>query len=301
MIFRRKFFTDKKGEKTDKEGNKKSNKLLRGAEIVGGIVAAKKGLDLFDSSYREGEITGRKKLYHGTSKKNKESILKEGLKGSKALDPDNLTNTQFFDLGKEDGRHLVYTSKKRGAATEMALNHLVRKRESPAVVNISIPYEEYNSLKRVYDNPEFTKGYRVSNKEEMKKFFRDRQTKYKIEPDPDNIDEIKKITKIPPKGLKKILLDKRSEDYWEKYSGAKGTNTTRIFEGDIDPKYIKGSESYNKNSIKEVLRYAKKYPKRFLKGVGKTTLGAGLISGGALLASGKLSKKKKNKDNKKSK
>lgn len=32
----------------------------KGAEIVGGIVAAKKGLDLVDSSYREGEITGRK-------------------------------------------------------------------------------------------------------------------------------------------------------------------------------------------------------------------------------------------------
>ena len=85
---------------------------------------------------------------------------------------------------------------------------------------------------------------------------------------------------------------RRLKKYYDEFSGAKGTKGTAIFEGDIDSKYIKGSKNYERNSLKQISKYIKNNPKRFMKGVGKTALGASLIGGGVLLSTGKLNKNK---------
>lgn len=51
---------------------------------------------------------------------------------------------------------------------------------------------------------------------------------------------------------------------------------------DIDPKYIKESKKYNKYKLRDFGKYVKNNPKRFIKGVGKASLGGGLISLGGI-------------------
>lgn len=79
MIIKRKLFSNKKESSA-------TDDLKRGASIVGGAIAAKKGLDVVDDVHRSGEISGRVRLYHGTTAKNEKKILEEGLKGKKAAE-----------------------------------------------------------------------------------------------------------------------------------------------------------------------------------------------------------------------
>lgn len=270
MIVIRKLYSSKNEKNNiDSEADKP---IKMGERAVGGL-AGYGGLKLIDDSYRKGEITGKVHMYHGTTKDAKKSILKEGIKGSKALDPNNLTNKKLGEIGKKDGRPLVYLGKKRYPSFIMALENYSHNKK-PAMVNVSIPYNDIKKLKRVYDNPEFNK-YNTKTEKEFIKFLED-QYKYS--------------------NKSKKSIEKYAKKYWDRFSGAEGTSGTAIFEGDIDTKYIKGSKDYQKNSIKEVAKYAKEHPKRFMKGLGKTALGGTLLAGGALLATGKFKKNKKEKN-----
>lgn len=255
MLIRRLFSSRKKNDEN-------RDKLIKATEIGAGVTSGILGARILDSVHRSGELSGKVHMYHGTSKKNKQSILEKGLKGSKALDPDNLTNRYLFDVGKEDGRHLIYVGKKRSPAIKMALQHLIRNKERGTVLNVNIPYEDLKNMKRVYDNPEFrgTKDFEEFYKKAS--FRKDKKER------------------------------RRLKKYYDEFSGAKGTKGTAIFEGDIDSKYIKGSKNYERNSLKQISKYIKNNPKRFMKGVGKTALGASLIGGGVLLSTGKLNKNK---------
>ena len=88
MIIERKYFSKK-------ENNTKSK--------LAGITTSAAGIGLLKNSNSNGEISGRVRLYHGTNENAKKSILKEGLRGEKALDPNNLTNTVIDDIGRKDG------------------------------------------------------------------------------------------------------------------------------------------------------------------------------------------------------
>lgn len=259
MIIKRKLFSQKKKES--------DNELKRAASIAGGAVATKEGLNILDNVHQSGEVSGRVRLYHGTTKKNKKKILEEGLKGEKALTSDAITNQRISDVGKKFGKKIVYTGKKRAPAIDMMVSHAMNS-ETPSMVRMSIPYKEYRNMKsrRVYENPEFTIAHNAKTKGEFAENMK------------NNI--------FHP------MTEKEANKYYDKFSGAKGTSGTRIFEGDIESKYIKGGKGYQKNSIKEVGKYIKKNPKRFAKGLGKASLGAGLIAGGAALAI-KGEKKKK--------
>ena len=239
LLLRKKLFSS--SEKSD------NKKLLVG---TGGIMT---GAKILDNVHKNGEVSGRVHLYHGTSAKAKKSILKEGLKGSYALDPNNLTNSMMGDLGKKDGRKLVYTGRKRYPAYMMAMNQRGMKGETPAVVKMSIPYDEYKGMKRVFDNPEF---HKLSKEEWVNKHK-----------------------------TGNVIQDSISKKYYDSFSGNRGTSGTRIFEQDIDTKRIKGSKNYIKNSSKQVVDYIRKHPGRFAKGATKTVAGASLIAGGAYLAS----------------
>lgn len=237
----------------------KERKIPTSLKFVGGIGVVPVGVELLKDSNKSGELSGRVKLYHGTNAKAKESILREGLKGKYALDPNNLTNTVIDNIGVKDGRKLVYTSRVKDPAEIMANINEQKGRGKASIVEMSIPYDEYKKMKRIYDNPEF-KG----------------TTNYK--------DWLKKIKRDP---------DPYLEAYYNNFSGAKGTKGTRIFEQDIKTTRIKGSKDYVKNSAKEIYKYAKRNPKRFGKALGKASLGTGLIiSGGLLAASDKLKKNK---------
>lgn len=253
ILLRRKLFS------SDSSDNRSG--LVVGTVGVGSAgVGSALGAKILDNVHRNGEVSGRVRLYHGTSAKAKGSILKEGLKGSHALDPNNLTNSKMAGLGRRDGRKLVYTGRRRRPAYIMAQEQKVMKGETPAVVKMSIPYDEYKGMKRVFDNPEFS---RLSKE--------------------DWVDRYKSM------GISETKL----KNYYDNFSGNRGTSGTRIFEQDIDAKRIKGSKNYVKNSSKQVANYIKKHPGRFAKGAAKTALGTGLIAGGAYLAGKSINRSEK--------
>lgn len=257
MIIRRLF---SKGDEIDEA------KL--GSGLVGGVV----GAHILKNSNKNGELSGRVKLYHGTNEKAKKAILKEGLRGDKALDPNNLTNTILDSLGKKDGRKLVYTAKRKEPAENMANMNQSMGKGKAAMVEIEIPYDEYESKfkkRRVYDNPEFSKRGSRTKEEYIKNVLGDDDNK-----------------------IIKHLKKEQAKKYWDDFSGAKGTSGTRIFEGNIESKYIKGGKGYEKNSLGKIIKYAKNNPKRFAKGAGKAIIGTGLIAGGVALNIPKKNKEK---------
>lgn len=192
------------------------------------------------------------------------------MKGKKALESSAITNQKINDVGKKFGKEMVYTGKKRAPAIDMMISHAMNS-EKPSMVRMSIPYEEYKKMKsrRVYENPEFTIAHKSKTKEE----FAERMKNNLFNP----------------------MSKRQANKYYDKFSGAKGTSGTRIFEGDIESKYIKGGKGYKKNSLKEVGKYIKKNPKRFAKGLGKAALGTSLLAGGITLAAKGGKKKKKEK------
>lgn len=252
-----KLFSDKK---------KKDNIL----PILGGTVSIGAGVKLLKNS-DPNKITGRVNLYHATTEKAKESILKEGIKGKYALDPKSSTNIDLDNLGIKDGRKLVYLAKDKDVADTMKLA-IESKGKTPDLVEISIPYDEYKRMKRVYDNPEF--GGTDNYKDWLEKSGLEEEFREEI---------------AERNGMK---------DYYDNFSGAKGTPGTRIIEGDIDSKYIKGSNNYQKFTRKELLNYIKNNPRRFGKEAGKYALASSLIVGGAGVITDSLLKniKKKNVD-----
>lgn len=239
--------------KTFSKKEKSKDTIKSGLLIGGGSLSIVPGVNLLDNVYRNGEVSGRVHLYHGTSKKAKESILKEGLKGKYALDPNSPTNKALKSTGIKDGRKLVYLGKKRFPAYKLAKIRKTKFKEDPAMVKINIPYDEYKNMKRVYNNPEFLN----ESKEEW----------------------------VSKRKTGNIKRDYKLRKYYDDFSGNRGTSGTRIFEQDIDTKRIKGSKNYIKNSPKELIDYVKNNPKRFAKGIAKTAAGVGLVSGGAYMIS----------------
>ena len=248
----------------------------RNAERAGGVVAIGAGLHIANKVHKSGEISGRVRLYHGTSKEAKKKIQEEGLKAIHAFDKDNITRQAGIDPGNKP---LVYTAKKRRIALGHAIPHGMQGKGA-GVVKMSIPYDEYKKMKRSYDNPEMAGA--KSAKEYAEKIKRG---------ETPNLND-KMINEVGAD------VDKYAKQKWDNLSGAKGTKGTRIFEQDIDTKRIKGSKDYVKNSVKEVFKYAKNNPKRFAKGVGKAAIAGGLIAGGTKLLISK-DKKKKNDNTKK--
>lgn len=259
--------------KKEKKEEEKKN-LFPGQEIigVGGIAAGGK---LLDNVHKSGEISGRVHLYHGTSKTAGKKIKEEGLKKSHALDEGTITRNAGITP-----RELVYTAKKR----RVGLGHSVAaimNNDTPELIRMSIPYDEYKKMKKSTDNPEMAGA---KSAKEYAKLIKKGKT-------PNLNDE--RITRAS-EGMGKKAGEKYIDYYarkkWDNLSGAEGTSGTRIFEQDINPERIKGSKHYKRNSAKEISGYIKRNPKRFLKGVGKGAAATALVVGGAKLTTAKKKK-----------
>jgi hypothetical protein len=64
---------------------------------------------------KSGDLTGRDTLYHNTHRDNVDSILEHGLESRRALDPENITNTNL-KLNPKDVANKVYLAKEKDAA-----------------------------------------------------------------------------------------------------------------------------------------------------------------------------------------
>lgn len=293
MIIKRKLFSKEKKE--DKKNSK--------AKVAAGVGAIGAGVGVLEHVNRHGEVSGRKRLYHVTDEKNVKSILEEGLKGSKALDPNNPTNSMMEGRAIKDGRKLVYVGENRIPTSGMK-DWYKRKGKNAKELKISIDYDAYKNLKQTDKNPEL---FNATNAKDWRKRYAENELKgFKFDPE---INEYYKSygpegkivdgTKFSGASISKEAYDKiaaakpdTSEKIYHKiYKGGKGS-PTKIIEGDIESKFIKGGKGYEKNSLKKVMNYAKNNPKRFAKGVGKTAIGVGAIVGGGKLIKDSTKKKK---------
>lgn len=249
-----------------KRVSKKMNKRLA---IASGVTIYKGG-KLISNSINE--ITGLERTYHNTERKNIDNILKEGIKSKYAADPENLTNSALVDIDMDKKKDLVYLAKKKADADDIGrarreqsaevitdpvtgrrrLNYA--KKDTGKTLHVNIPYEDLKKMNLV-ENPEL-RG--AKNKKEFRKIY-----KKLIElGDGEELSEADKIS---------------SDDHYKFLK-----NDTYTIKGDIDPKYIKESKKYNKYKLRDFGKYVKNNPKRFIKGVGKASLGGGLISLGSI-------------------
>ena len=257
------------GKRSD-SGDKK-DKLINTSKNIAGLGGIAVGGKILDDVYKKGELSGRIKLYHGTKKEAAEKIKEEGLKTIHALDKDNITSI-VGDEAKE--KQLVYLAKKRRIAAGHALPHMMAG-DKPGLIRVSIPYEEYKKMEKVA-NPEFGGA---KNWQEYAKMIKEGTA-------PNSLDNLHAVE--PDSAISKFAKKK-----WDSLSGTEGTSGSVNFKQDIGPEKIKGSKKFEKLSAKELKNYIKNSPKRFLKGVGKTTVGVGATAGGILK---KKKKRKKDKE-----
>ncbi len=262
MIIKRKNFSNTEDIKDD---------LKKKAHLAGAIASGAtiyKGGKLISNSINE--ITGLERTYHNTERKNIDNILKEGIKSKYAADPENLTNLTVDDVDMDKKKDLVYLAKKKAdadgvgkarfvAGTSIETDPITKRRrfkhsvkDTGKNLHVNIPYEDLKKMNLV-ENPEL-RG--AKNKKEFRKIFK------KI-----------KAEEIEREGISDKLIN-------DHYKFLK--DDTYTIKGDIDPKYIKESKKYNKYKLRDFGKYVKNNPKRFIKGVGKASLGGGLISLGGI-------------------
>lgn len=250
MIIKRKLFSKKDNNKKLKEGAGLSS-------IIGGGY-------LISKSNNKGDLTGRHKFYHSTEKKNVKSILKSGLKGSKALEDGNFTNSFLHGAGKDDGRELVYLAKNKKSAKNVSDARIEAGRGKSKTLKVEIPHEDYKKMKIANGNPE------LEGAKTYKEFL--------------NNSSYRKDNRY-------------NRSLWKDLGGDKNSNT-RMIEGNIDSKYIVDGKGYKKLSTKELKNYIKKNPKKFLRGAGKLSLGvSGVYVGGKLLRNNAENSKSNSIDN----
>lgn len=224
-----------------------------------GMGAGMSGASLASNAYRSGEIDGTKKMLHRTSKGNVASILENGIVAK--AEPGELTrNGLAMDLasGNVDVKDLAnktYATNGRVHDLGVAQGRIINGLDSGKSLKVNMPLNEVN--KRSVANPELMGA---KNKKEFLAKKTDSVKKFKEMGGFSFADPDSRTFKSQTKGAFDTL-------------GPKGTT---VLEGSIDPKYIKGSKTYQKQTAKSVAEHVKKNPAMFAKGSAKALAGLGL-------------------------
>ena len=240
------------------------------------------GSILTHRALRKGDLTGRKTMYHNTDKSNVPNIFSEGLKASKASDPNNLTHKglnahiALGTLKEKDLANKVYMANSRmpafsvGIKAEQLKNgknsfagdpeDIVNALRNRKTVKVQVPLDDLGTKVKTVPNPELRGAKNHKEYHEGIKDLVDRADKY----NKDN-------GFYAPKG------EVPSEAASKEIFNALGKGTTTV-EGDIPSNYIKGGKGFKNISAEEILSHAKKRPGSFGKGLGGIAL-AGLGAG----------------------
>ena len=238
------------------------------------------GSGIKDIKKNKRKVIGLEEMFHNTD--SPDAVLKEGIKAKFAEDPNNLTNTVLDDVSVREKKGKVYLGRRREVSENVGISRKMNTGRDGKTLKVNIPYEDLKKMKQV-DNPEL---HGAKTFEEYlphaKKLAKD------------------KLRKKFGGLIDESVLDKLVDNYEfdktmkENYK-AINKEGTRVIEGDIDSKYIKGSKNYKKYGLRDFGKYVKNNPKRFFKasakGGAKIISGVGLLSGSAILAM-KAAKKK---------
>lgn len=246
-----------------KEDDGNFGKKALGAGLVLG------GAGTVNQEFKSGNLTGRETLYHNTRKSKVGRIKDKGLKASFASDPKNLTNTVLTDLSAKDKEGKVYLGRSKSIADK--------------VTGIRAA-QMHDARFKVFKN---RKDLRRSGMGTKTNLFTDVDT-LDMKPKSMKLRETVKAN-VPTWKLNQVdNPELRGAKNFTEYAKAKGKlvpdvldsiefrmldKGTATVQGDVSPKYIKGSKHYSKNSPKEILDYVKNNKKRFAKGAGKSLAG----------------------------
>lgn len=284
-----KLITEEDIEKEAKESNKKhvdaDDKMIAGA-AVGGSGAA-----LAKHTYDRGNITGRETLYHNTRKENVDSIKKNGLKGSMAIDKDKAFTPDLLNhIDKDELNNKVYFGRKKSVADGVGSTAQIHDMKngkgahSRETLKAKVPTWKMKEV----DNPELLGS--KNGREWAEKFVENKRNKLKK----DGLSS-EEIDLVMPKSNKDNPSLIMQGNVAHKQLGRKGT---AVIEGDVAGKYFKGHKGYQRATLKEVGEFIKNNPKRFAKGVAQAGAGAALIGAGGKIVYDAYKQHKQEKANK---
>jgi hypothetical protein len=221
--------------------------------IMGGLLGAAA------RQYRQGNVTGREQLYHGTDADSARSIREQGILKSKANDPDAFTRKILLNdkssIKPEELDDLVYLGKNRNLARNVATNAWAHNEKNTKifpnidVVKVNAPVGTFREV----PNPEL-RG--TKNGKELGRAIMQEQ----------------KTHPVVQKLFEPLIRPQMNAAH--KALGEQ----TKVVPEDIPTKWIKGSKDYIKVTPKEVARFAAKNPGRFAKGVAPGLAAAGLTA-----------------------
>lgn len=282
-------------EAAEKEKNNVDGKVVAGAAAgTGGVIG---GVKIMQAVGDKGLLDGRRKLYHSTGKENVESILREGIKASKANGSDTFTKKVSelgnLNLAGDELNNLIYLGKNKKVADEVGKSRQVINATKKVLDNVD-PVEHYLHPERA--NGQILKEYQKLKKDsktlkasipfgEYKKFdIRDNPELLGAKTIKEYVENREKINAAPAPKFAVELNFKRLSP-----------KSTATIKGDLDAQFLKDSDSYLKNSLSQVRDYIKENPGRFAKGVGTTLGAAALTAGGAYAIKKSYDRYKNNK------
>ena len=235
-----------------------------GSYIPGAIFMSGLGAGTIAHQYNRGHLTGRETLYHGSSKAGVDSIKKQGLQPNRG---GGVTQVVSSDLEAKNKPYVFATKSRMQGALYSA------QQEAIDAGLIKTPGDLVAYRSKIHSKA-------------LPKFFMDKGTIAKVNL-PTHLPEYQKHmnpeVRRAFRGINMNIFDfdkkKSKRDAFELLQRSVHTN-----KGQIPAEYVEGSSSYKPNSVKEISQYIRNNPKRFLKGVGMTGVGGGLLASGAYLA-----------------
>lgn len=232
------------------------DEIQRDGEKYLGVLGVGTGAYLGDKALASGDLTGRETLYHGTDVDSAANIKRTGLMPTTDANAINTTaiksDTERYNksLGKS------YTTRNKGEARTYAIQTQAKRDALKGKVPDGIRLALQSGKGIVKLNVPTWKRKTVINPE-VDMPFDDWRKKLGI------------FGALYPESVLKKMYNSLRESV--------------VFEGGIPTEYIKGSDGYKGLSAAELLDFIRNNPQRFVKGLGKAGLGAGLVGGGGYL------------------
>jgi len=243
-------------------------------KIAGGVGVGMAGSAYAMNQFNRGHITGRETLYHGTSKENAESILREGLKPNRH--EHGISN--LLDLGERNTDLSFLAKKKRHAKWYAAQQEAIEEMEG------KLGPEDTPLVKARASRKFNTPGYTPAGllKAKVPTWKDGLKAVHNPEDSAEHFHRQLEEAHVQIPLWKKNLLVK----ILRHNVGPSNVHVHKSPEG-LSSEFFTKSPNYRANSAEEIRQYIRHNPLRFAKGVGKASVGvAGLLGGVKLVHDG---------------
>lgn len=210
-------------------------------------------------------VTGRSRLYHGTTPELAEKIKLEGLKPSSMVNSPSVTQQALRGRGEvlDKAKNLAYLTNNPTEANMYAAQAAFLGKGGKLHQSVA----RADAMTKAQFNP-FQKGVLRANVPLWKD-----EIASKLRPNPEAMGSFKEWDAQRSPFNFDTEIERRILHH--QLAAAKA------FEGGVDSKWFQGAKDYQPVSLKEIGEYAKAKPGRFAAGVGLSALGAAGVGYGA--------------------